>query len=296
MTAQSTAAQPVIQTDAGTIQLGSRANLPPGTSVVFDVIRQTPLRIDGPAGTAPQGTVPPPSLGTLPFAAGIQWPALTEALLLLQRANPQAAQLLANSLPDGGSRTVVAALSFIQAMRSGDPRQWPGDNSLRALERAGPRGAHLARALAGEVAQLGTLARETTGEWRSTPIPWNANGQVEKINMITRREESADGEDGDNAKKGKGQGLRFLVDLEFSRLGELQLDGMVQEETKGFDMMIRSHEPLDDTIRRDLTGLFIAANQAVGLKGGLTFQVTKKFADPIASGEPLKLERDGVWA
>ena len=71
---------------------------------------------------------------------------------------------------------------------------------------------------------------------------------------------------------------------------------MVHEETKSFDMMLRSHEPLDDAIRRDLTGLFVAANQAVGLKGGLTFQVTRKFADPIVSSEPLKLERDGVWA
>ena len=71
---------------------------------------------------------------------------------------------------------------------------------------------------------------------------------------------------------------------------------MVREETKGFDLVIRSHETLDEKIRRDLTGLFIATNQAVGLKGGLTFQVTHKFANPIASSEPLKLDRDGVWA
>lgn len=181
-------------------------------------------------------------------------------------------------------------------MRTGDLRQWPGDNSLRALERAGPRGAHLARALAGEVAQLGTQVRESAGEWRATPIPWNANGQIEKINLITRREDSLDEDDQDNANKGGSQGLRFLLDLELTQLGAIQLDGMYHEETKGFDMILRSHETLDDAIRRDLTGLFVAANQAVGLKGGLSFQVTRKFADPIGSSEPLKLERDGVWA
>ena len=79
-------------------------------------------------------------------------------------------------------------------------------------------------------------------------------------------------------------------------MGELQLDGMVHEEAKSFDLVIRSHETLDDKIRRDLTGLFVTANEAVGLKGGLTFQVTKKFADPVGANEPLKLERDGVWA
>lgn len=71
---------------------------------------------------------------------------------------------------------------------------------------------------------------------------------------------------------------------------------MLNEETKGFDMMLRSHEKLDDDIRRDLTGLFVAANQAVGLKGGLTFQVIPKFTDPIGSSEPLNLEKEGVWA
>jgi len=185
-------------------------------------------------------------------------------------------------------------LSFVQAMRSGDQRQWPGDNNLRALERTGPRGAHLARTISGEVAQLSAQSREATGEWRSTPIPWNANGEIEKINLITRREDSPDDEKEDNS--GKKGGLRFLLDLELTNLGALQLDGMVREDAHGFDLMIRSHEALDNFIRHDLTGLFIATNQAVGLKGQLTFQVTQKFADPIGASEPLKQQRDGMWA
>ena len=290
ITNHSTTAQPTIQTAAGTIQLASPANLPPGTTVTLEVLAQSTPRADA------ASAAPPPSTSTLPFTAGAApWPTLTEALQVLQRSDPQAAQMLANTLPNGGPRTIVAAMSFIQSMRSGDIRQWPGDNNLRALERTGPRGANLARTLSGEVAQLSVQSRETAGEWRTTPLPWNAQGQIEKINLITRREDPDDEDDEKDEKKG-GTGLRFLLDLELSQLGALQLDGMVHEDTKGFDMMIRSHEKLDDDIRRDLTGLFIAANQAVGLTGGLTFQVTPKFADPIGSSEPLKLEKEGVWA
>lgn len=293
VTAQSTAAQTVIQTDAGTLQLANRVNLPPGTTVTLDVLAQNAPRTDA-TGTAV--TAPPSAATSLPFTAGTApWPALTEALQVLQRVDPQAGQLLANTIPDGGPRTIAAALSFIQAMRTGDPRQWPGDNNLRALERAGPRGAHLARTVSGEVAQLSAQSREATGDWRSTPIPWNADAQIEKINLISRREDAPD-DDEKNEADNKKSGLRFLLDLDLTNLGALQLDGMVREETKGFDLMIRSLEPLGDSIRRDLTGLFIAANQAVGLKGQLTFQVTHKFADPVGSSEPLKLERDGVWA
>lgn len=291
VTGQSTTAQPTIQTTAGTVQLASPANLPPGTTVTLDVLAQSAARTTGAAANAP-----PPSPGTLPFTAGTApWPAMTEALQVLQRSDPQAAQLLANTVPDGGPRTIVATMSFIQSMRSGDMRQWPGDNNLRALERTGPRGAHLARTISGEVAQLSAQTRETAGEWRTTPVPWNANGQIEKISLITRREESDDDED-ESDQNTSGSGLRFLLDLDLTQLGPLQLDGMVHEEKKGFDMIIRSHEPLDEAIRRDLMGLFVATNQAVGLKGGLTFQVTPKFADPIKSNEPFNQKRDGVWA
>lgn len=295
VTAQSTAGQTLIQTDAGTVQLASRVNLPPGTTVTLDVLAQAAPRPDA-SGAPLVATAPPTATPALPFTTGATpWPALTEALQVLQRSDPQAAQLLSNALPDGGPRTVVAALSFIQAMRNGDPRQWPGDNNLRALERAGPRGAHLARTVSGEVAQLSAQSREATGEWRSTPIPWNTEGQIEKINLITRREDPPD-DDEEKEPSNKKAGLRFLLDLELTNLGEVQLDGMVKEDTKGFDLMIRSHASLNDTIRRDLTGLFIATNLAVGLKGQLTFQVTQKFADPIGSSAPLKQERDGVWA
>lgn len=290
---QSTATQTIIQTEAGALQLANRANLPSGTTVTLDVLAQGNAR---PQTTGAQGAAAPPVANpTLPFTAGATpWPALTEALQVLQRLDPQASQLLSNAIPDGGPRTVVAALSFVQAMRTGDPRQWPGDNNLRALERAGPRGAHLARTISGEVAQLSAQSREATGEWRSTAIPWNADGQIEKISLITRRDDPPDDEK-QETQKGKA-GLRFLLDLDLTNLGSLQLDGMVREDAQAFDLMIRSHEPLTETIRHELTGLFITANQAVGLKGQLTFQVSQKFADPIGSSEPLKLERDGVWA
>jgi hypothetical protein len=91
----------MIQTQAGTLQLGSTVNLPPGTRVTLEVISQSAPQ----AGSA-GATAPPTAAGTLPFAAGAApWTALTEALQVLQRSDPQAAQLLANTIPDGGRRT-----------------------------------------------------------------------------------------------------------------------------------------------------------------------------------------------
>jgi len=178
-------------------------------------------------------------------------------------------------------------------MRTGDARQWPGDTALRGLERASPRGAQLAAQIAGEVSELARRSSDAGGEWRTLPMPWNAEGQIERIAMITRREGAGD-EDDDKKKGGKGKGTRFLVNLNLSRLGEMQLDGMFNKATRALEMMIRTKTPLPDDMRQDLAGLFANSNAAMGLKGGLSFQVVKKFPDPTATGGPA--DRGGLWA
>ncbi len=280
---------PVIVSDLGEIQLNLRANLPVGTRITLEVMTQAP----------PQpGAYPPPlPLAALPLSGPpvggttVGWPNLSEALVTLQRGDPAAASQFAQAIPDGGPRTTVALIAFAQAMRSGDGRAWPGDVNLRALERIGPRGAHLAAQIGEEVSALSTRATESSGtEWRALPVPWSAEGRIDRITLITRREGEA--EDAAGGKKGRGGGTRFLINLELSRLGPLQLDGMFRKESRGFDLMIRTKQPLPEVLRLELTGVFGTSTEAMGLKGGLSFQVVKKFADPLGDTG----HRSGLWA
>jgi hypothetical protein len=267
------------------VQLDVRANLPPGTRLTLDITGQHP--------PLPNTTAPTPTTA-LPLTGAVNpgWPTLTESLALLQRVDPLAAQQLAQAIPDGSPRTAAALMSFAHAMRGGDARQWPGDVTLRALERSGPRGAHLASTLSDEVAALSSRARETGGEWRALPIPWNADGHIERIALITRRE---DEDDHENKKKSVAGGTRFLIELELSKLGSMQLDGMFKKPVRGFDLMIRTKAELPAAMRHDLVGIFAASNAAMGLKGGLTFQVIKKFTSPLGGTNPFA-EKPGVWA
>src|SRR5262249_55645027 len=157
-------------------------------------------------------TVPTPTLPLTGPAAS--WPTLSEAVALLNRTDPPAAAQLAEVIPDGGPRTALAIVAFVQAMRSGDARQWPGGTNLRAPERLGPRGAHLAGQLSDEVSALSSRARETGTEWRALPIPWNADGRIDRITLITRREGEAEG---GSKKRVGGTGSRFLITLDLSR-------------------------------------------------------------------------------
>ncbi|MBD24984.1 MAG: hypothetical protein CMG46_08265 [Candidatus Marinimicrobia bacterium] len=285
---------PVVQIDApqmqGQVQLNLRANIPIGTLVTFEVTAQSPTQTGAASG-------PPSPFATLPLSgpagASVGWPTIVEALTLLQRTDPAAAQQLAQSIPDGGARTTVAVLAFVHAVRTGDPRQWPGDANLRAIERTSPRGAHLAAQLSGEVSELAARTRDVGGEWRSIPIPWNAEGRIERINLITQREDAQEKKGG---KEKGSKGIRFLINLDLSRLGSMQLDGMFRKEVQTFDMMIRTKKILADNMRRDLTGMFANTNAAMGLKGGLTFQVMRRFPDPVGKENSISQPKPGLWA
>jgi hypothetical protein len=278
---------PVVQTAEGQIQLNIRANLPVGTTVTLDIIDQ-----QTPASAVRVPTPPTPAPAVLPLATATSgWPTLTEAVQVLQRSDPVAAAQLSAVIPDGSPRTALAVMSLVQALRTGESRQWPGDTSLRALERASPRGAHLARQLSAEVGELSRQVRETNTEWRALPLPWQTDGRVERIRLVMR--EIADDAEG-RGRKGGG-GTRFLVDLDLSHLGPLQLDGMFRKDTRSFDMMIRTRATLPDRMRQDLAGIFATSNAAMNLAGSLRFQVVKKFPDPL-SGRAGTADKSGVWA
>jgi hypothetical protein len=123
-------------------------------------------------------------------------------------------------------------------------------------------------------------------------LPWNAEGRIERVTLITRRE--GEGDEAETKKGGKGGGTRFLINLELSRLGDMQLDGMYRKAERGLDMMIRTKSTLPDEMRRDLTGLYANSLAAMGLKGALNFQVVKKFPDPAAT--PATADKGGLWA
>ncbi|MBM3513850.1 MAG: hypothetical protein FJX59_09055 [Alphaproteobacteria bacterium] len=279
---------PVVRTPVGDIQFSTRANLPVGTQVAFDVTVAVPPRADGAI------TLPAPTTGAaLALSPAVGWPSLTEAVQILSRADPQAATQLTQAIPDGGPRTAASMMAFAHALRSGDSRAWPGDTALRNLERAGPRGAQLAAEISGEVRELSARVNEAGGEWRSLPMPWNADGKIDRIALITRREGEREDDERKN-KGGRGGGTRFLINLELSNLGEMQFDGMFRRGAKSFDLMIRTKDALPQAMVRELPVIFANANSAMGLSGALSFQVVKKFPDPTQ--EKTSFDRTGVWA
>lgn len=249
--------QPIVSTPAGPIALATRSPVPMGTQVTFEVRGAPVIPADASLALASA------TRGDLMSARN--WPALKEAVQVLQEINPQAAQQVLNTAiprPDGGLTTTL--LFFMSALRGGDVRSWLGDSAVRILEKARPG---LLGRLKDEFGRRAKLNEEPAkGDWRVATVPIQNGAEIEQARLYTRTHEEEPEED-----EG-GAGTRFVVDVELSKLGRLQLDGLVRENNKRLDLIVRTEEPLPGEMRDHIRAIFKDAAELTGLHGGVGFQ------------------------
>ncbi len=259
VTGATSGGQTIIQTPTGPIALATQAALPTGTQVSLEVIS-------------------PPAIGDTSAADAVarrlgqmiletrSWPSLEDAAQVLREASPAAAQQLLNVLPRADASLTANLLFFIVALRGGDLRAWLGDAPLRALERGRP---NVLQRLKEDFANLGRLADDDrANDWRSTPVPFVNGQQIEQIRMSVRRDDDQTDED----SAGRGAGVRFVIDLDLSKLGRLQMDGFVEEKMKHFNLIVRTDKKLPSGFENGIRTIFMEVNEATGIKGGLSFQ------------------------
>jgi hypothetical protein len=72
-------------------------------------------------------------------------------------------------------------------------------------------------------------------------------------------------------------------------MGRIQLDGLVRDEGKKLDLIVRTEMPLTDEIRYDIQEIFQNSSEAFGLSGGVGFQAAPPnfidVDDPISNEE-----------
>lgn len=206
----------------------------------------------------------PPPIG-LPALAPT-WPALQESLTLLQQTAPQAAQAVQNSLPTPSPRMVSTALFFLAALKLGGIDNWLGDKNIDSLKKAGKSG--LASRLAGDFKSIAAQANESLpGQWKAITLPLLHEGQISNLQFFVRSEDSQQENTPSDDDSGK---TRFVLNLELSKIGPLQLDGYLAPEN--LDLIIRTDHRMDSAIRQDIMRIFSDALELINLKGGLLFQ------------------------
>jgi len=270
----------VLHSPLGAIILQGALHVPVGTelSMAVEPALPTPAALSASTSSLPQ----------LLLSVARSWPSLTEAIVLLRQnaSNADALAVLAR-LPQAGPKLAAGLVAAMQALRTGDAEALLG--ALVAARAGGTARDETARKVRQEFAQVSALAQDRPGvDWRCCFIPILDDGTIRQINLFYRRDRRKDRKDAKDEKSG----TRFIVEVDMSRMGPFQFDGLVRE--KQFDLMVRSHIALPQKFRHDITELFHEALALGDYRGGLAFQKVRDF--PVSPLEEIEKSATSVSA
>ncbi|WP_119301906.1 hypothetical protein [Dongia deserti] len=271
----------VLHSPLGAIILQGHVSLPVGAELKVAI---EPI-LPAPAAALPSGSLSLPQL-LLSIARG--WPSLAEAIALMRQGVTNADTLAALArLPQAGPRLAAGLVAAMQAIRANDADALLG--ALVAARSGSTTRDESARKIRQELAQVSTLAQERPGiDWRCCFIPILDDGTIRQINLFYRRDRRKDQKDAKDEKSG----TRFIVEVDMSKMGPFQFDGLVRE--KQFDLMVRSHIVLPQKFKQDITELFHEALTLGDYRGDLVFQKVKEF--PVSPLEEIEKSATRVSA
>ncbi|MDI1229337.1 MAG: hypothetical protein PSY14_16785 [bacterium] len=259
--------QPSIRAGGQSFLLRMPASLPIGTQVLFEATPMTPqqvmtnFQLDALRQTAtPTGFTP---------LWSTTWPALQETMDALGALGGMPnAQAIRDSIPSPTPRLVPTALFFLAALRSGAIESWLGEGTLQSLRLAGKSA--LAERLAGDFGKISAQSKEPlSGEWRAISMPMMHDGEIGQMQFYIRRQQQDDAPEKDDDMRAAAP-TRFILNLHLSRMGDMQLDGLLRKKT--FDLILRSADALPESMRRELMGSFVKGLKQAEMEGGISFQ------------------------
>jgi len=230
-------------------------------------------------------TLSAPTQATAPFPA---YPSLPAVVAAADEAGEATRVAVLSALPKPGPALAGEMLRFLNAARRGDLGSLIQGETRTSLEKTS-KGGQALRGLAREFSEAARpTAENASGDWRGFTLPMANQGAIEPIRLYLHKIEEDDAQRQTDGERGQ----RFMVDLELTRLGALQIDGLAKNNR--LDIVLRTPKALDGATRQGMDQFFNETLSARGLTGMLIFQV----APPVRVITPSAptTQRAGVLA
>lgn len=274
---------PVIKMADVFVMLRESGPLPLGSRVTFDIEPPAMQAIPIPVALA----LLDPSL-PLPQMTRFEWPALNAAIQLLFASAPDIAQNIRSTIPDAGPKFASGALFFMAALKTADIANWIGGEALLALRNTARKG--LAERLAEDFRTLSRQNTSTGGEWRSLSMPLLQDDQLSMAQLFLRYQplpQENNKQANDQAEKnqdGPQKMTRFVLNLRLSRMGDIQLDGLLK--AKNMDMILRTQDRLPPSMKQELLQAYARGMESAAMEGSLIFQTKSQNWIDIKENKP----------
>jgi hypothetical protein len=294
----------LLQTPAGVVRLQPGTVVPSGSVLTLQIVQTTPPSFStlnsalNPSQSLPNAPAPMKELAQ-------QWTSLQQVYALLAE---RFALLGVDYIPVGlpgvaaentqpGQATLVpqsmttGLLLFLASLRGGDFRNWLGRDNAGWLEDQGH--ANLVKRAEKEFASIAqNYAEAKPGQWQSLFFPVAVENHIQQVRMFLKR----DRKQGGSQQEKTSEDTRFVIEVDLSHLGEMQIDGFVRKLEKdiNFDMIIRSLTPIPKEFQDDILRIYTATGAITGYRGSLVFQPVKEF--PVNPIQDIIAAQDSIVA
>lgn len=197
------------------------------------------------------------------------WDSLDDLMKTLTHISPAHGQGLTQMIPTPAHPNTMGALSlfFLSMIRSGDVDSWMPTDAVSLLRQMGKT--DILRNVTSDMTAASRLENYSLPQdWRMTMLPLLWEQQIHKIPLYYKHLPDDEEKDGADAKKRRR--LRFLFDLNMSRMGGVQVDGFMQSER--LDIILRTKSPLSPPMQTQMKKLYAGAVEKSRLTGELSFQ------------------------
>lgn len=217
------------------------------------------------------------------------WTILQNALETLKQSDPNAFEAVKNILPQVGNKLPALMLSFMNAAVQGATfSSFIGEANVSAL-RSTPQGERLLKRLEKEFSSSPKKATDGQNSWKGWDIPFLTGSVVEPVSLYLQRPS-----DSDLSKKtaqNNQHGIRFVLDLNLTKLGKLQMEGLARRTERRFDLIVRHQNDLPSFFDDDIQRIFIQTLSALNYTGTVKVDRTDDFISFTAEEENNDIKR-----
>ena len=219
--------------------------------------------------------------------------AFSEALAVLQKSDPPAFEAIKNILPQTGNKLPAQIFSVIHAASQNVPLLAViGETNVAALQNIGEKGQRLFKEMEKDFATMPKKVSDGRNSWDGWTVPFLSGAIVQPVSLYVQK--PAEGRTRSKENKSKQNALRFVLDLDLSQLGKLQMDGLAHRNERRFDLILRHQKELPDSFDNKIRDIFSQTMTALNYTGTVKVDRTDDFV--IMKEEFETAEQRGVWA
>jgi hypothetical protein len=286
----------ILNTNLGTLRLPVNLQLPVGSNIQFDI---SSLDLKNVAvGKELQIT----NLESLKQYLASDATALKDLLSALtnnQNTSPQAGVSQAQAqVPNVTDKFIFSrAIWFLGNVANSSPDKWLSEDSKKILSKNNllAEGANklegVFKAFKSFFTPAEGLPQGNIGAWNNFVVPFlDSENKLNYVNFFTEQNSK------NNNYEGEKSALRFIVELNNSYFGDVQIDGLLtnseitslqQNSSKKLDVIFRYSSQISDSDKLELQKIFIDSLEISGLKGEISFRQSSvdEFPRPQAQNE-----------